>query len=145
MWVASRSAPNRRVVLGVFVFLGQARHYVEQQLIGHPLDWASPSPGWRTWHCYYGGVTYQIEHHAVRDRREGLRLLVATRPWQLRCGHCGAAWIASAADVLAGDDWLTCPQCHGWQVQRTPDLPAASPPWDLRGDLPDWGGDPEGA
>ena len=134
MWVVSRSTRNDHTVLGVFFFLDQARHDVEQQRIGH-----------------HGQVAYQIEHHAVRDRRAGLRLLVATRPWQLRCGHCGAAWIATAADVLAGDDWLACPRCRGWQVrytrstQSTREPSTESPPPDVSGDLPDRGLDLGGA
>ena len=144
MWVASRSTRNDHTVLGVFFFLDQARHDVEQQRIGHPVVWTPPSPGWRTWRCQHGQVAYQIEHHAVRDRREGLRLLVATRPWQVRCGHCGAAWIATAADVLAGDDWLTCPQCHGWQLEHTLELPQGAPPPDLDWAGPDVGVDPAG-
>lgn len=143
MWVTSRSARDRHDVLGVFFFLDQARHYVEQQLIGHAVAWTPPAPDWRAWHCRHGPVTYRIEHHAIHDRREGLRLLAATRSWQLRCAHCGAAWIATAAEVLAGDDWLTCPQCHGWQVQCTREPATASmPPRDPCGDLGDRGLDP---
>ena len=65
------------------------------------------------------------------------------REWRLRCGHCGAEWSTTSADVLAGDAWLACPACHdeaaqlvggalGEALRRATELPAP-PRCSLRG------------
>ena len=98
-WIASRSAGDQHQVLGVFPSLAQAEQYIEQHAIGHPVAWAAPSGDAPAWRCSTGSTSYAIERAELRA-------------WQLQCAGCGAAWTVTAAEILAGDDWLRCPRCH---------------------------------
>ena len=114
MWTVSRSDGDEPRVLGVFASLDQACVYLDQQVTADAAWWGL---GGR-WAARSGGsqrVAYTVTQPSPRERQALLRKLVARRRWWLRCGHCGAEWTAGAQDVLAGDTWLSCPQCHGRQ------------------------------
>ena len=99
-------------MLGIFRLPQQARRYVSEQANGDRIQWRPARPGAPVWQGRCGCYTYLVEHHAVRDRQNVLRHVVASRSWRLRCGHCGTEWTATAEDVLAGEGWLACPACH---------------------------------
>jgi len=98
-WIASCSTGSQHRMLGVFPSRAQAAQHVEQHAIGHPVAWASPVGASRAWHCTVGSTVYEIAP-------------AESPSWRLQCAGCGAAWTITAADILAGDDWLACPRCR---------------------------------
>ena len=102
VWIASCSTGSLHRVLGVFPSLERAQQYVEQHAIGHPVAWAAPAGDAHAWRCSTGSAVY-----VLRELKHD-----EPRAWRLQCAGCGAAWTVTAADILAGDDWLACPRCR---------------------------------
>lgn len=111
----SRAYGDEPQILETSPSLDRACAYLDCQLAADTAAWAPP------YLEAMGARASQAGPHAVtRDappgRQDALRQLVALRSWRLRCGHCGAEWVATPRDVRASDAWLTCPQCRGSDV-----------------------------
>lgn len=49
------------------------------------------------------------------QRQASIPLLPSS--FDLTCADCGATWTVTPADMMVGDEWVTCPSCSN--VERT--------------------------